>query len=60
MWCNVQRMAYRGAEGDMHRVTPRQIEVHTSEAVRDSADWFGWQRLKATGFDFTTGPGSGN
>ena len=60
MWCTNQRKAYRGAEGDMHRITPDQIEVRVGEAVRGEADWFGWQRLKATGFDFTTGPGSGN
>jgi hypothetical protein len=54
------RIAYRGPEGCKTRITPNQIEVLTGAAVRNSADWFGWQRLKATGFDFTTGVGSGN
>jgi uncharacterized Zn-finger protein len=39
LWCLHQRIAYRGVEGDAHRITPSQIEVCTSEAVRNTADW---------------------
>ena len=58
-WCKNQRQAYRG-NNHTTRLTDTQIEVCTSEAVRDSTDGFSWQQLKATGFDFTTCVGHGN